>query len=110
MRVKNGTAKDMEFRVTEFRTSGQAARDWCSENSINLHTLRYWLYKVGGHGASRPASPVKWLSVEMAGDIDRQPVSGGGIVVHIGDARIEVEPGCDLILLREVVQTLATLC
>ena len=55
-------------------------------------------------------TPVKWLSVEMPGDIGHQPVSGGGIVIRIGDARVEVEPGCDLILLREVVQALATLC
>jgi len=100
-----------EARVADFRASGQSASAWCSEHAINLHTLRYWLKKMSqGSNRLESITPVKWLSVEVAEDISASPVPGGGIVIRLGDARIEVDPGCNLILLREVVQTLATLC
>lgn len=102
--------KVWEGRVSDFRESGQTASNWCSDNRINLHTLRYWLKKLGGHHKVGSTSPVNWLSVQMAGGTAHQPISGRGIVIRIGEARVEVERGCDLTLLGEVVQTLAALC
>lgn len=100
-----------EGRVADFRASGQTAQAWCSERGISLHTLRYWLRKVGNDNQSGSTEPAKWLSVEITGEQTHQPVvSGGGMVVCVGDARVEVYPGCNLVLLREVVQTLAMLC
>lgn len=99
-----------EGRIASFRASGQRAPVWCDEHSVNIHTLRYWLQKTSTSHKSGPRSPVKWLSVEVAEGSGGQPMSGGKIAICIGDARVEVEPGCNLVFLREVVQTLATLC
>lgn len=32
-------------QVTDFRASGQTAAVWCSENNLQISTLRYWLNK-----------------------------------------------------------------
>ncbi len=32
-------------QVNDFRASGQTAAAWCSENNLNISTLRYWLTK-----------------------------------------------------------------
>jgi hypothetical protein len=99
-----------EGRIASFRASGQSAPAWCNEHGVNIHTLRYWLQKTSSSRKSEPTVPVRWLSVEVAEDGGGQPMSQGKIAICIGDARVEVEPGCNLIFLREVVQTLATLC
>jgi hypothetical protein len=32
-------------QVNDYRVSGQTAVAWCSENNLNINTLRYWLTK-----------------------------------------------------------------
>lgn len=97
------------MRVADFRASGQNAPAWCAEHDVNLHTLRYWLRNLSSDYPSKCATSVKWLSVEMAEEA-QQAVSSCRIVVRIGDVSVEVEPGCDLVLLGDVVQTLVTRC
>lgn len=97
-----------EGRIASFRASGQSAPAWCDEHGVNIHTLRYWLQKTSASRKSEPTIPVKWLSVEVAEGGAGHSMSEGKIAICIGDARIEVEPGCNLAFLREVVQALAT--
>jgi transposase-like protein len=97
-----------EDRVAEFQASSQSIPVWCAEHKVNVHTLRYWVRKLKREQPAPEIAPVKWLSVEVAGE--RHHVNIPDLVVNVGDARIEVHPGCDLLLLREVVQALASLC
>lgn len=100
--------KRWETCVAEFRASGQSFPAWCAEHDVNVHTLRYWVQKLKREACTPEREPVQWLSVEVDG-VRRHAITSG-LVVRIGDASVEVHPGCDLLLLREVVQALATLC
>ena len=97
-----------EARVAGYQSSGQSIPAWCAEHKVNLHTMRYWVRKLNQEQRSPETAPVQWLSVEVSGE--RHHVNAAGLVVNVGDARIEVHPGCDLLLLREVVHALASLC
>jgi hypothetical protein len=99
--------KEWEQRIAEFRASGQTAVAWCAAHDVNLHRFRYWLRKFPTKRATESTPSVRWLSVK----VDEPPVAEDGILlVRVGSASIEVKPGYNPTLLRQVVQTLATLC
>jgi len=90
--------RDMwESRVAEFRQSGMSVRAWCLKQQVSLCQMHYWLRK------SRVSSgQANWVPVQL-----KEPSIDSGINVRVGNATIEVRPGFDEELLRQVVKALA---
>ncbi len=89
-------------RIESFLASGLKVREWCSEQGLPEHQLRYWLRKRNANVTS--SEPIRWVSLEST-----QPRSSG-VYVRIANTTVEVEPGFDHSVLIDVVQTLLTLC
>jgi hypothetical protein len=49
--------------------------------------------------------PVKWLPLE----VEQTNLAPGSIAVHVGKATIEIKPGFDPHLLRQIVKVLQTI-
>lgn len=41
-----------KLRIREYRNSGLTAREWCSQNSFTVSTLRYWIYRLNKEQSS----------------------------------------------------------
>lgn len=97
--------KGWEARITGFLASGQSATTWCAANDVKPHQLWYWVRRhKTQHDAPSAKSP-EWLAVEVD-----DHVASSALLIKVGQASIEVEPGFDPALLAAVVRTLATLC
>jgi hypothetical protein len=48
-----GTNQSEKLRtlVSVWQTSGQTQKEFAAANNINLHTFKYWLYKIRGEQA-----------------------------------------------------------
>lgn len=98
--------KEWDVRIAEFKTSGQSIPQWCANQNLKTHQLRYWLQKTETREASLTTS-TEWFSL----DIDKQTdESSSSVTVKIGQVHIEVKPGFKPDLLTDVVRTLMTLC
>lgn len=100
---KDELYKTWETRIADFRASGQTARAWCTKLDLNLHTLRYWLRKFPQPSSCESTESIRWLSVEL----DQASANDSSLLtVQIGTARIEVRPGFNPVLLKQVVNAL----
>lgn len=97
--------REWEEKVAAYRASGQSVSAWCTANNVKPERLRYWLRKL--EAADAPATVPQWLSVEVS-DVAEDPKVN--LYVRVGQAVIEVQPGFDPALLREVVRSLSVLC
>ncbi len=91
-------------RVVSYKESGQTVRAWCMDNDVKEHQFRYWLKKdspVFNHVTNS-----KWLAVQ----VEDEPfnISVNSLTVVVNGATIEVKPGFDHNLLRDVVKALNT--
>jgi hypothetical protein len=88
--------------ISDFRASGQTAAAWCSENNININTLRSWLTKC-----SREAK----VDQEQEKFIEfKQPaVKEVPIIIKIGAVSIELYSGFHRETLREAIAAIRSL-
>jgi len=95
-----------KVRVDNFKKSGQSMSGWCKENDLKVHQLRYWLEK---YDLQQQANSVgsKWVSVEVK---DKDVYKDRVISVRIDQAIIELKPGFDPELLRDVIVALNVKC
>lgn len=93
-------------RVADFRASGLTGAAWCATHQIKEHQLWYWVGKfkeeIDREGRQPRFVPVH---VQEPVHVPDKPLS-----VRVGSAVIEVSPGYDSDLLRDVVRTLSGLC
>ncbi|NLD46787.1 MAG: hypothetical protein GX660_06255 [Clostridiaceae bacterium] len=87
-------------QVEAFRSSGQTASEWCTENDISIATLRYWITKLNRKNKQEQQGFIAFSSA------DSEPST---IVVRIGNYEIEVKAGFDTTTFRETVLILKNL-
>lgn len=93
-------------RVTSFHASGLSGAAWCAKHGLKEYQLWYWVRRFRENSPKPSASP-EFLPVQI-----REPVSTGNhpLLVRAGSVVIEVHPGYDAQLLRNLVETLTNLC
>jgi hypothetical protein len=99
-------------RVADFRASGLSGAAWCAAHQVKEHQLWYWVGKfkadIDHEDRQRDHTEARFIPVrveESAPKVTDKPLS-----VRVGPAVIEVSPGYNSDLLRDVVHTLASLC
>jgi hypothetical protein len=95
------TERTWTERVREWKASGLAAPEFVQGRGYQASTLRYWASRLQGvaEGRAWPAR-VRMARVKVA------KASSESLVVLVGAVRIEVRPGFDSALLRDVVDAL----
>lgn len=92
------TEKTWTKRVQEWKASGLGAPEFVQGRGYQASTLRYWSCRLQRLAEGRPwPARVRMAKVEVAKG------SSESLVVAVGAARIEVRPGFDGALLRDVV-------
>ncbi|WP_096200295.1 IS66 family insertion sequence element accessory protein TnpA [Bacillus sp. FJAT-45350] len=91
-------------RVASFKESGQSVRAWCAANDVKEHQFRYWLKKV--RPVVKNSTAHNWLAVKVE---DQPPtISENSLTIIVNHVTIEVKPGFDPNLLKDVVKALNT--
>lgn len=89
-------------QVNDYRASGQTAAAWCSENNLNVSTLRYWLTKCN---RETKADSKQETFIEF-----KQPSAKEvPVIVKIGVVSIELYPGFQAETLREAIAAIRSL-
>ncbi len=95
-------------RLDDLARSGLSVRAWCERSGVSRYQARYWKAYFADHedDPSDPSAPGEaWLPVAIADPAPRETASAR-IVLRIGAAAIDIQPGFDPELLRRVVQAL----
>jgi hypothetical protein len=85
-------------QVIDYQSSGKSAAVWCSENDLNVHTLRYWLTKC-----NREAKADFNVKQETFIELKQTLINGVPIIIKIGAISIELYSGFREETLREAV-------
>ena len=91
-------------RVEAWRSSGSTAREYCKGKGFTASSLLWWSSQLQRAGTKkRPSSSG---DVRLARVVRSTSASAAPIVVHVGDARVEVSSGADAALLWAVMDAL----
>ena len=116
-----------QARVADYEASELSVGDWCRENGITAHQLRYWRRRMGTPANSQAAVDAGsgWACVELvddgpaaareelpeaAGKCGETSIGVGGVCLRVGVATIEVRRGFDAVLLSEVLRVVVATC
>jgi hypothetical protein len=110
MTAREQLRHDWAARVQDYKSSGLTMAAWCATNHFTKDQLKYWLYKSKKITSGPPSIPsTRFIPLTVTNEIETL-YSASSLVVHIGQARIELRAGFDPQLLREVVQVLGMPC
>ncbi len=104
--IDTGLADLWKKRLVEYKDSGKSITAWCKGQGLTEGQYHYWRRKLG----SEPAminQPVKWVAVNMD-VVTEEGKPADPITVHIGQFLVEVKPGFDENLLRNIFKVLKT--
>ena len=99
--------KDREFwieRIEAYKDSGLSAAQWCKEEGIAVHKLRYRITQFNKEKEDK-ATKTKWTTVIPKNTIEEKSLSP--LKVIIGISTIEISPGFDLDTFESVVKILS---
>lgn len=91
-----------ERLLKEQRASGKTIRAWCREQKVRENRFYYWRKKLQPAKTSNKQQ-VQWLPIETA---ETKPCTK--VIVHLGEARIEIPRNFDRFQLREIIRVLQT--
>ena len=89
-------------RISEYRASGQSARNWCNDNNISVSALKYWITKLNRESHSNDITPEP-VFAEVAFSEER---SSAAVTIHLGTIRVEVNNNCSPTLLSSLINLL----
>lgn len=89
-------------QVEDYLASGQKAAEWCSENNINIYTLRYWLTK---HNRKAKTDLEQETFIELKQTSPREVP----VIIKIGVVSIELYSGFQAETLREAIAAIRSL-
>ena len=110
MSTKDQRRNEWISRIADYKASGLTMSAWCSTNKHSVEQLKYWLRKI--KSASSPsiqATSPQWVPVTLTSSVAPAEL-GPPRVVRVGSASIELYPGFNPQLLREIVQALEPSC
>ena len=93
-------------RITLFQKSGQSVAEWCSEQDIPEHQLRYWLRKnVDKESSTCTSSKSQWVALEPF-----EESTFTGVTLRVGSVCLDIQRGFEPQVLIDIVRCLASLC
>lgn len=110
MSTKEQRRKDWSARIADYRASDLSMAAWCDAHQVTKEQLKYWLRKLKVvHSEADGPIFSSWVPIKVSDPI-QSTTHESSLVVHIGSVQIEIRPGFDPRLLREVVQSLEKPC
>ena len=95
-------------RIQDCRSSGLSVRAWCRQEEINAATYYRWerelLTDVRRNGAP-PSTAVTFAELPAPKQVSRNAAERSA-TLHIGNASLDIYPGCDTEQLKMLVELL----
>ena len=95
-------------RIQDCRSSGLSVRAWCRQEEVNAATYYRWerelLTGVRRNGAP-PSTAVTFAELPVPKQVSRN-VAERFVTLHIGNASLDIYPGCDTEQLKMLVEFL----
>ena len=91
-------------RVKDYKVSGLSMKKYCEKQNLKVHQLQYWNQKYETDNKEESG----WVSVNLNNNSinsNCQPV-----YLNVGVCRLEVKPGFDKTLLKELIKVLTEIC
>ena len=95
-------ASEWSTRVAAWRASGKTAKEFCKGKDYTANRLLWWSSALNRRKVAPKPNPLALMRVVGRSD----PVRLGVMVVHLGDARVEVPAGADRATLCTVLDVL----
>lgn len=105
---------DWDELVALFEESGLRQVDFCEEMGLNPKQFSYQRSKRLGAAPSEPAGEIRWMEATAAppahhGRPERPAARNApAVTVRVGEYEVDVRPGFDAVLLREVCEALSS--
>jgi hypothetical protein len=97
-------------RLREWQDSGKRAEEFAAGKPYKASTLKWWRTQLRRRAEAAGQTRERSKPIPMAQVVRRVPASdaavGGGMIVEISGARINIARGTDLELFAEVVRAL----
>ena len=95
-------------RIQDCRSSGLSVRAWCRQEEINAATYYRWERELLALAETEPCSSVsavRFAELPAPKQVSRN-VAERSATLHIGNASLDIYPGCDTEQLRLLVELL----
>ena len=88
-----------EKQISDYKKSGISMKNFCDKYHLNFHQFKYWSQKFRN---------LNWVAVNIdEGLPNKEPQP---LYLIIDPCRIEIRPGFDKILFKELIKALMELC
>lgn len=87
--------------LSEQKVSGLSVPDFCRDRGVSIHSYRGWRARLNKESSSSG----DWVTLKT-----QQSSKSSAITLHIGAVSLDVVPGFDPQLLRDVVDVLQPTC
>lgn len=96
-------------RVREWRAGGLSAPEYAKGRGFEASTLRWWASRLDrGVLPASPAKPKPQVRMARIVRVRASNLTTDSLTVRVGSARVDVRPGFDPGLLRELVAALGS--
>ena len=95
-------------RIQDCRSSGLSVRAWCRQEEINAATYYRWERELLALAETEPCSSVsavRFAELPAPKQVSRN-VAERSATLHIGNASLDIYPGCDTEQLKILVELL----
>jgi len=89
--------------IDDLARSGLSTAVFAARRGLNVHTLRYWSWRLRSEGA--PPRVVELVPIDTRSAVPAEPTPG--IEVHVGDVRLVLPPSMSSRSVAELVRELA---
>ena len=100
--------QDLDPRIQDCRSSGLSVRAWCRQEEINAATYYRWERELLALAETEPCSSVsavRFAELPAPKQVSRN-VAERSATLHIGNASLDIYPGCDTEQLKMLVELL----
>ena len=95
-------------RIQDCRSSGLSVRTWCRQEGVNATTYYRWERELLASAETEPCSSVpavRFAELPAPKRVSRN-VAERSATLHIGNASLDIYPGCDTEQLKMLVELL----
>ena len=100
--------QEWSARIQDCRSSGLSVRAWCRQEEINAATYYCWERELLALAETEPClsvSAVRFAELPTPKQVSRN-VAERSATLHIGNASLDIYPGCDTDQLKILVELL----
>lgn len=106
--VKRKTATEWKQIITDCKSSGITAKNWCETNCINLSTYKYWQTTL--NKLENTETAISWCEMRIPAVETSNHTKVSCITLRYEGFSIDVSDLVETQILAEILKTLRSIC